>query len=100
MDSFTRGSQIFTHALRMMSQGMKAAVTISILLTVAWLLFQINNKILFRDIIYLFFDIWATLKLEISSFLFKSTDITIIIYDFGDNVTKTLSAIYYKNIMN
>jgi hypothetical protein len=45
VNSFTRGSQIFMHNLRMTIQGMKAAMNVSIFSGIGWLIFRSYYKL-------------------------------------------------------
>ena len=65
VNSFTRGSQIFMHNLRMTMQGMKAAMNVSIFSGIGWIIFRSYNKLSWIDIYYWLIKCWAELKLGI-----------------------------------
>lgn len=98
-NSFTRGSQIIMHAIRMLWQGIKITLIISFSITGLWFLKQCFSKLKWYDFYYWFFERWATLKLGIGSTFFPTEEITITLYNFDDKLTKTFSAIQYKGMV-
>jgi len=96
MNSFTRGSQIFMHALRMMVQGARAVCGVSLILLVGWLYFRCSQKINLRDLYYLLAEKWASIKLYIGSFFYHPNEINITVYDFLIQKTKIMTALEYK----
>lgn len=96
-NSFTRGAQIFMHALRMMAQGTKVAVLISVFLLISWLLFRCNQKIYLKDCYYLLAERWATIKLSIGSKFYPANQINITVYDFLSKKIRVMPALEFKN---
>jgi len=97
MSSFTRGSQIFMHTLRMMGQGAKAAFCVSLFLLGGWLFVRCSQKIYLKDFYYLFMERWATIKLDIGSIVYPANQIKITVYDFLTHKIRVMSAIEFKN---
>ena len=97
MSSFTRGSQIFMHALRMIEQGAKAVFLASIAITGSWFLGQCCFRLKWYDLYHFLFERLATMKLEFRNYI--PNGITISIYDFDEKTIKTFDATQYKNMV-
>ena len=95
-NSFTRGSQIFMHTLRMMAQGAKAAYLVSMFSLMSWLFFRCSQKIYLKDLYYFLAERWATIKFDIGGFFYNPSEITITVYDFLIQKPKVMTAIEYK----
>ena len=94
---FIRGSQIFSHAVRMTTLGIRNTVLVSLGLVVVWLGFQCWRKLLPRDIYYLVNIIWSDLKLEIGKNFYQVEEIGITVYDFLIKQDKHMSVIEFQD---
>lgn len=99
MSSFTRGSQIFMHALRMIEQGTKAIFVVSAMITGCWFIWQCCYRLKLYDLYHFVFERIATFKLEMGQFFYHPQGLTISIYDFDEHVIKTFDAMQYKNMV-
>ena len=90
--SFTRGSQIILHTLRMMSQGTKATFWGGGLCALAWVIFQISQRIQLPDLYYWGMAQWAEVKLDwAGTFVSQGTSL-VHVYDFKLGVWRTLES--------
>ena len=99
MSSFTRGSQIFMHALRMIEQGAKAMLIVGGIITTIWFLCQCYVKLKLYDLYHLIFERYATLKLELGRLFHSTSPITVPVYDFDEKIVKTFNSTQYKNMV-
>lgn len=95
-NSFTRGSQIFMHTLRMMAQGTKVAVLLSLLLLISWLIFRCSQKLYLKDCYYLLAERWATIKLSIGNKFYPAHKINVTVYDFLMHKIRVMPALEFK----
>ena len=96
MSSFTRGSQIFLHNIRMMGQGIKAILTLNISISCIWIFYRCFQKLQLPDLYYFACERFATLKLIIGEGFYNPQQIMISVYDFNLGITRTLTAFEYK----
>ena len=96
MSSFTRGSQIFLHSIRMMGQGIKAVLTFNITISCLWFFYRISQTLKLNDIYYFACERFGALKLLIGTHFYKKHEIMISVYDFKLGITKTLPAFSYQ----
>ena len=94
---FIRGSQIFSHAVRMTTLGIRNTVLVSLGLVVIWLGFQCWRKLLPRDMYYLVNIIWSDLKFEIGKNFYQAEEIGITVYDFLLKQDKYMSVIEFQD---
>ena len=83
MKSFVRGSQIFFHSMKMLSQSLKSVSFFNLFIfTPAWFLLRSWQKIKLTDFIYFIFYKYARLKLYISNHFFQGKISNISIFSF------------------
>lgn len=99
MSSFTRGTQIFMHAMRMIAQGIKIVMSTSLLITLLWVMWESSKRIKLKDLYHFMFERIATLKLYLCSFLYAPQNITLSVYDPDEHIFKIFNAIQYKNMV-
>ena len=84
-NNFTRGSQIFAHQLRMFGQGSKNSVIAGLVLTIAWLIWRIYQKLSLRDVYYFIIERYVQLKLTIGEYFYPINQIGIKFYYLEQN---------------
>ena len=99
MDSFTRGSQLFMHAMRMVGQGAKIACITSIFFVLVWTLFKSSRMLTLPDVYYWICERWAVMKFDIGMTFYEKNELTIAIYDFSDGVFKIFGPMEYRQMV-
>lgn len=79
-DSFTRGSQIYAHKLRMLAQGAKNSGLVSLILVIGWLLWRVLEKLSLSTIYYFIIERYLQLKLDIGQHFYPLPQIGIRFY--------------------
>ena len=95
MSSFTRGSQIFMHSLRMAGQGIKTTSLLGGLVALAWLIFRASGKMQLTDFYYWFMVGFAHVKLSIGEIFYNRQEIIITSYDFILQQNRTMPALEF-----
>lgn len=78
---FTRGAQIFAHQIRMLTQGITNALTVSLTASCMWLIFRVLQKINILSLYYYFIECYVQLKLAIGQHFYDISQIGITFYD-------------------
>lgn len=94
---FIRGSQIFAHAVRMTTLGLRNTIIVSLCLVVVWFGFQCWRKLLPMDLYYLAHIIWCEVKLTIGPVFYPINSIGISFYDFITQQNVYMSALEFKS---
>ncbi|WP_341789297.1 type IV secretion system DNA-binding domain-containing protein [Rickettsia endosymbiont of Polydrusus tereticollis] len=79
-DSFTRGSQVFAHQVRMFLQGCINSFIVGLILTVIWIIFRSCHKITYIGLYYFFIERYVQIKLLIGQFFYHNSSINIKFY--------------------
>lgn len=78
---FTRGAQIFAHQIRMLTQGITNALTVSLTVSCMWLIFRVLQKINILSLYYYCIECYVQLKLAIGQYFYDISQIGITFYD-------------------
>ncbi|AAY62295.1 Putative conjugative transfer protein TraD_F (plasmid) [Rickettsia felis URRWXCal2] len=78
---FTRGAQIFAHQIRMLTQGITNALTVSLTASCMWLIFRILQKINILSLYYYCIECYVQLKLAVGQYFYDISQIGITFYD-------------------
>ena len=95
MSSFTRGSQIFMHSLRMAGQGIKTTSLLGGIVALSWLIFRASGKIQLTDLYYWVMVGFAHIKLSIGEIFYDRQAIIITSYDFILQQHRTMPALEF-----
>lgn len=94
---FTRGSQVFSHGWRMLIQGIKTMLIVSIAIALAWIILRFLQKASFKDLYYWICYGWANVKHAVLSIFFDSEEITITYYSEAFKNWQYVKATAYLN---
>lgn len=78
--SFTRGSQLYAHKLRMFGQGAKNSLIAGLIITIGWLLWRMKQKLTFASVYYFTIERYVQLKLAIGKYFSPISQIGIEFY--------------------
>lgn len=81
--SFTRGSQLFLHSLRMVTQGSKAAVLGGLFCVLALWFFVCHQTLYISDLYYWMMGVWGGIKLDFAETFITKNRSMLWIYDFS-----------------
>jgi type IV conjugative transfer system coupling protein TraD len=81
--SFTRGSQLFLHSLRMVTQGSKAAILGGLFCVLALWFFVCHQTLYISDLYYWMMGVWGGIKLDFAETFITKNCSMLWIYDFS-----------------